>query len=797
MSAFKEIPSRKKAIKKAKKQLTRNSPCGRPPVQVAGVTGSFDRAEAGRHNRIRAKVHWDEVTLDTSGFKIRVKHYIAQLQYTPNGSDWFTARRATVGAKTADEGTDDHVLFKNIQKNLGYRVRVRAVANDGCKGDFSDWFVIGNPGADEPPAPTNVKIQDNDAHMRVTMRWDAAAAPDDDDLFDDKINHFVVEISKVVNFSTTYRKNRGKKGNHISFRIDDADENETFFGRVRSVSADKDKSAWIPATIAGNSDPGATAQGVSVGRAMNKTKAPKAPTGLSLTFFSDTGDGPRSDRWKAKILWNEVGEDVLNNDVDVQTYAVQFQSSANGTTWTNDIRKFSVHAKDDDADTTQFKIVHNINGKKFYRARVRAISETGTRGAWTSWSSDSNAPGTLSVPTPTGVTVKQKTKPKDRVIVDWDAPIDPDDSDLPDERVHFFQVAIKKNSTTPTTLASAFKFDRKVMATDKSFRVANADEDSTWFAWVRTIDDSGNKSVWIPATTAGNSSSGATPSGVETDDGVRVGRVVKHAGNTIPQGYLRANGQSVATATWPDLFAEIGYTYGGSGANFNVPDHRRRQARGVGASQVLGDTEGLSEGSRDEDHGKHNQGSHGKHRHHKHKHHHKRKRKKLSSSAPSDGAHADTSGGTPHNHQIPTQNTSNNPSVVPRGTTASNAAGPSHDHTYGGGGQATNAGGFHTHALDEKHEDDLDVKVVPDGASSLFTDSLTGGTISASSESIVDQGASYDGGPTDASGNALLLADDDDGVKGHGHHALPDDDDGVRGHKKHPHIRFHYNVKAG
>jgi microcystin-dependent protein len=44
----------------------------------------------------------------------------------------------------------------------------------------------------------------------------------------------------------------------------------------------------------------------------------------------------------------------------------------------------------------------------------------------------------------------------------------------------------------------------------------------------------------------------------------------------IPNGsvanYLECNGQSVSTTTYADLFAVIGYNYGGSGGNFNVPN---------------------------------------------------------------------------------------------------------------------------------------------------------------------------------------------------------------------------------
>lgn len=58
------------------------------------------------------------------------------------------------------------------------------------------------------------------------------------------------------------------------------------------------------------------------------------------------------------------------------------------------------------------------------------------------------------------------------------------------------------------------------------------------------------------------------------------GTVNYFAGATAPTGYLECNGQSVSTTTFAELFAAIGYTYGGGGANFNVPDLRGEFVRG-------------------------------------------------------------------------------------------------------------------------------------------------------------------------------------------------------------------------
>ena len=61
------------------------------------------------------------------------------------------------------------------------------------------------------------------------------------------------------------------------------------------------------------------------------------------------------------------------------------------------------------------------------------------------------------------------------------------------------------------------------------------------------------------------------------------GTVWDTARATAPSGWILCDGTSYPTATYPALFSAIGYVFGGSGANFNVPDCRGRV--GVGAGQ--------------------------------------------------------------------------------------------------------------------------------------------------------------------------------------------------------------------
>ena len=70
--------------------------------------------------------------------------------------------------------------------------------------------------------------------------------------------------------------------------------------------------------------------------------------------------------------------------------------------------------------------------------------------------------------------------------------------------------------------------------------------------------------------------------------GVPTGSTVDYVGDTAPTGWLLCHGQSVSRATYADLFALMGTKFGGSGANFNLPDTRRRLILGAGGTVPAG-----------------------------------------------------------------------------------------------------------------------------------------------------------------------------------------------------------------
>ena len=71
--------------------------------------------------------------------------------------------------------------------------------------------------------------------------------------------------------------------------------------------------------------------------------------------------------------------------------------------------------------------------------------------------------------------------------------------------------------------------------------------------------------------------------------GVPVGTVIYYAGINLPsEEWKWTNGESLNKQDYPELFNAIGYTYGGSGNRFNLPDTRDEFIRSTGSSNALG-----------------------------------------------------------------------------------------------------------------------------------------------------------------------------------------------------------------
>lgn len=86
----------------------------------------------------------------------------------------------------------------------------------------------------------------------------------------------------------------------------------------------------------------------------------------------------------------------------------------------------------------------------------------------------------------------------------------------------------------------------------------------------------------------------------ETPEDIDVtGAIVLWPGATLPTGWIKCDGAVVSQATYPDLYAILGSTWGSdAGGNFTLPDFRGRVPVGVGtgtglSARALADTGGV------------------------------------------------------------------------------------------------------------------------------------------------------------------------------------------------------------
>jgi len=84
---------------------------------------------------------------------------------------------------------------------------------------------------------------------------------------------------------------------------------------------------------------------------------------------------------------------------------------------------------------------------------------------------------------------------------------------------------------------------------------------------------------------------GASLTGIQ---GVSTGLIIPWSSASIPSGFLECNGASLSTSTYAALFAVIGYTYGGAGASFLLPDLTDRTIVNKSNTKSLAQTGGAN-----------------------------------------------------------------------------------------------------------------------------------------------------------------------------------------------------------
>lgn len=216
-----------------------------------------------------------------------------------------------------------------------------------------------------------------------------------------------------------------------------------------------------------------------------------APANVNLDFDTVTKD--RHSRYRCKVTWDRV-----YHKRDVDGYRVELWR------WDNDNQLFLDDEPayttfvDHDPDRERQKAVFFPVRKRYYRARVRTVLRD-KRSDWSSWSPPGSPADEEATPPRD---VKISVTLAESVVVQYTVG-DPDDT-------AYFQVQISQSPN----FSSIYMEDVYHLSQSKTFKIPALDRGSLFYGRVRTVDGSGNKSSWIPATVIGNSSPNATPDGV-------------------------------------------------------------------------------------------------------------------------------------------------------------------------------------------------------------------------------------------------------------------------------------------
>ena len=173
------------------------------------------------------------------------------------------------------------------------------------------------------------------------------------------------------------------------------------------------------------------------------------------------------------------------------------------------------------------------------------------------------------------------------------------------------------------------------------------------------------------------------------------GMISIHSAATAPTGWLLCDGTSYSTTTYANLHSVIGYTFGGSGANFNVPNLKGKVVVGIDGTQVEFDTRGETGGAMTHQHAASNSGNTSVSHNHT--------IPALSGTAAGAGAHNHSVNGT-HTHPIGHNHADNIATSIGGGSHSHGdtlATGTGSPNTVGlsGGATTTAASVNHTHTV--------------------------------------------------------------------------------------------------
>lgn len=283
------------------------------------------------------------------------------------------------------------------------------------------------------------------------------------------IDHFYIEVSTSSTFATILQKGRTKNP-YATWKI--TQPSGSYYAR-----------AWVIDKADNKTGPTSTADVL-----VQPVIPPDAPT---VSFTNDARTP--GERIQAVVTWTDA-----SSNEGINHYIVRGQVRNPGNTAWVDLPKVTVvNPVSGDSDDVLRAVFRGIPRGRSFRASVRAVDNLSAKSIWSGWTS---APATdsSSPPLPSNVEVFEDKK---AVIVDWDAPTDPNDSEGADPEVKEYQVQIHTSTSFPAFSSAPKRHkDRSVLGTKKRFNDVNLG--STYHARVRSVSISGTKSGWVSSTGA-------------------------------------------------------------------------------------------------------------------------------------------------------------------------------------------------------------------------------------------------------------------------------------------------------
>lgn len=144
-----------------------------------------------------------------------------------------------------------------------------------------------------------------------------------------------------------------------------------------------------------------------------------------------------------------------------------------------------------------------------------------------------------------------------------------------------FQIINMAAALNPADGVRKQEFDASVSTLQSSYVARDGS-----LAMQGNLQMGGNQITGLPTVGYPNVAGDAVPksyvdAGLAAIAAVPSGTVAPFAGAVIPNGWVLCDGRSLVTTQFSALFAAIGYTFGGSGSTFNVPDLRGRTVIGM------------------------------------------------------------------------------------------------------------------------------------------------------------------------------------------------------------------------